>query len=116
YSCLRVTTYIFTLSLHDALPIFILAELNEVKDLLRADVTSSSSGKMTQGAAYTLLAKMYLNANIWNPTGGTKWDEVIASCDKVLELGYTLEADWKASFEVNNQNSKEIIFTIVFST
>ncbi len=95
---------------------FIISELNAVKDLLRADVTSNSYGKMTQGAAYTLLAKMYLNAHIWNPTAGTKWQEVIASCDKVLSLGYTLEPDWKASFAVNNQNSKEIIFPIVFST
>src|SRR5690554_1954717 len=41
---------------------FVVSELNEIKDVLRADVTSESYGKFTQGVAYMLLAKMYLNA------------------------------------------------------
>ena len=41
---------------------FIIKELNEIKDLLPADVSPATYGKFTKGAAYFLLAKMYLNA------------------------------------------------------
>ena len=95
---------------------FILTELNAIKDVVRDDVSSSSYGKMTKGAVYTLLAKMYLNAMVWNPAGGEKWQECIDACDQVLALPYILEPDWKANFAVQNQNSQEIILPCVFST
>jgi len=38
---------------------FVLSELNAIKDVVRSDVSSASYGKMTKGAVYTLLAKMY---------------------------------------------------------
>lgn len=95
---------------------FIMNELNEIKDVLRDDVTPASYGKATRGMVYTLLAKMYLNAEVWNPDGGAKWQEVIDACDVVMDLGYLIEPNFKASFEVQNQNSNEIIFPIVFST
>jgi hypothetical protein len=93
---------------------FVLSELNEVKDKLRDDITSASYGKMTKGAAYTILAKMYLNAQIWNPEGGAQWQKCIEACDVVMSLPYVLEPDWKKSFSVNNQESKEIILPIVY--
>ena len=95
---------------------FVLDELNEIKDLVRSDVTSASYGKVTKGFIYTLLAKMYLNANVWNPDGGEKWQEVIDACDVVMDLPYMLEPNWKDNFSVHNENSTETIFPIVFST
>ena len=93
---------------------FIVKELNDIKDLLRSDVaTSASYGKMTKGAAYTLLAKMYLNAMVWNPAGGPKWKETIAACDAVLAMPYQLE-NWKVNFAPNNHISKEAIFSAAF--
>jgi len=59
---------------------------------------------------------MYLNAQVWNPSGGPKWQEVVSACNEVMKLGYIIEPNFKASFAVQNQNSKEIIFPIVFST
>jgi hypothetical protein len=91
---------------------FVIDELNDIKDVLRDDVTSSSYGKFTKGAAYTLLAKMYLNAEVW--IGTPNWQGVIDACNTVMSLDYIIEPDWKASFVVNNQNSKEIIFPICF--
>jgi len=94
---------------------FIVSELNEVKDKLRSDVaTPASYGKMTKGAAYTLLAKMYLNAEVWNPQGGSKWAECIEACDVVMAMPYTLEPNWKTNFIPNNHVSKEAIFSAVF--
>src|SRR5690606_34428665 len=95
---------------------FIVSELNDIKDIVRDDVSTASYGKMTRGAVYTLLAKMYLNAEIWDPEGGAKWAECIAACDEVMKLDYVLEPDWKVNFAVHNESSKEIIFPIVFST
>ncbi|MDR0750039.1 MAG: RagB/SusD family nutrient uptake outer membrane protein [Tannerellaceae bacterium] len=91
---------------------FVIKELNEIKDQLRDDVSNASYGKFTKGAAYTLLAKMYLNAEVW--TGSPNWQGVIDACNVVMGLPYIIEADWKASFAVQNQNSKEIIFPICF--
>ena len=91
---------------------FVVSELNEIKDVLRADVTSESYGKFTQGVAYTLLAKMYLNAEVW--TGTPNWQGVIDATDKVMSLDYIIEPNWKTNFEVNNEVSREIIFPITF--
>ncbi|MFW5699944.1 MAG: RagB/SusD family nutrient uptake outer membrane protein, partial [Bacteroidota bacterium] len=95
---------------------FVLDELNAIKDVVRDDVAPASYGKITKGVVYTLLAKMYLNAEVWNPDGGQKWQEVVDACDVVMDLGYIIEPNFKASFAVQNQNSNEIIFPIIFST
>lgn len=92
---------------------FVIKELEEIKDLLRSDVVSATYGKFTQGAAYTLLAKMYINAEEW--TGTPKWQEAADACDKVMALNYIIETDWKANFGVTNENSKEAIFSVPFS-
>jgi hypothetical protein len=95
---------------------FVLSELNEIKDKVRSDVTSESYGKATKGVVFTLLAKMYLNAMVWNPDGGPKWQECINACDTVMSLNYILEPNWKINFAVHNEVSREIIFPVVFST
>jgi len=94
---------------------FIINELNDIKDELRDDVaTPASYGKFTQGAAYTLLAKMYLNAEVWNPSEGAKWQQCIEACDKVIGMPYILEPNWKTNFIPNNEVSKEAILSGVF--
>lgn len=95
---------------------FVLSELIAIKDIVRSDVSSASYGKITKGVVNTLLAKMYLNALVWNPAGGAKWQECIAACDEVMGMKYIIEPNFKQSFVVQNQNSKEIIFPIIYST
>ncbi len=95
---------------------FVLNELNDIRDKVRDDVTAASYGKITKGVVYTLLAKMYLNAEVWNPDDGPKWQECADACDVVMGLPYVIEPNFKESFVVQNQNSKEIIFPIIFST
>ncbi|TAL78800.1 MAG: RagB/SusD family nutrient uptake outer membrane protein, partial [Bacteroidetes bacterium] len=94
---------------------FIMSELNAIKDVIRSDVSTSSYGKFTKGAVYTLLAKMYLNAMVWNPTGGAKWQECIDACNVVLGLPYSLEPVWKDNFITYNEKCKETILTAVNS-
>lgn len=106
------STELPALSSRQVLYDFVVKELNEIKDILRDDVTDESYSKFTQGAAYTLLAKMYLNAEAW--TGTPNWQGVIDACDKVMSLDYIIEPNWKTSFEVNNQVSREIILPVAF--
>lgn len=93
---------------------FIVKELNEIKDVVRDDVTTASYGKFTRGAAYTFLAKMYLNAEAWG-VDNPRWAEAEAALDEVLKLGYIIESNWKANFVPNNENSKEAILSACFS-
>lgn len=93
--------------------LFIMSELNAIKDIIRSDVSTSSYGKFTKGAVYSMLAKMYLNAMVWNPTDGPKWQECIDACNVVLALPYSLEPVWKDNFVTNNEGCKETILAIV---
>jgi hypothetical protein len=69
---------------------------------------------MTRSVAYMILAKLYLNAEVY--TGTARWKEAEEYCDKIIdgEYGYDLNEDYFTTFSTNNTNNKEIIFPIVF--
>ncbi len=71
-------------------------------------------GSMTKPVAHTILAKMYLNAEVY--TGTARWADAAAQCDSVIEggYGYALNDDYFTTFKKNNVGNKEIIFPIVF--
>ncbi|NVO18893.1 MAG: RagB/SusD family nutrient uptake outer membrane protein [Bacteroidetes bacterium] len=72
-------------------------------------------GRVTQGMAYTLLAKMYLNAQEW--IGIDENQKAIDACDKVIALNsYHIEDDFFANFKVHNEGSTENIFVIPMET
>ncbi|MDF9830830.1 RagB/SusD family nutrient uptake outer membrane protein [Parabacteroides sp. PF5-6] len=93
---------------------WLVKELNEIKDLCRSDVSAASYGKFTKGAAYTLLAKIYLNAEAWGVDSG-KWQQAADACDVVMGLDYVLEPNWKTNFQVHNESSKEAILAACYS-
>ncbi len=93
---------------------YIIKELNEIKDILRSDVSISSYGKFTKGSAYTLLAKMYLNAEAWG-VDTNKWQDVVDACDVVMGLDYIIEPAWITNFQKNNEVSMEAIFAVCYS-
>ena len=72
--------------------------------------------RVSQGLAYTILAKLYLNAGVY--TGTTMYDKCATACEKVLSLGYKLESAtlWKDLFNATNGNLQgpghEIIFSV----
>lgn len=94
----------------------------EVYDFVVSEITSNIAvldesknkeyyGRFNKWAAYTLLAKVYLNAEVY--TGTAKWAECQAACQAVINSGlYTLESNQKNVFITENQNSSEIIFAI----
>jgi len=96
----------------------------EVFDFIVEDVTGnidnlsdkndqSTYGRMNKWVAHTLLAKLYLNAEVY--TGVTKWDECITHCNAVIGSNlYQLEPNQKSVFATNNEGSKEIIWPLVY--
>jgi len=70
-------------------------------------------GHFTKTAAYSLLAKLYLNAK--TITGEDHWQDCIDACDAVIQSGnYQLDAHWNDPFKVNNTSSNENIYVIPF--
>ena len=72
-------------------------------------------GRITKGVANTLLAKLYLNADVWGH--GTQWAKAEAVAKAVIESGtYELAKNYKDNFIVHNETSPEAIFAIPYST
>lgn len=91
--------------------------VNEVKaslpDLIDENNTTTYARFNNKGAANALLAKVYLNAEVY--TGAPAWDECIAACDAIINSGkYILEENQKNVFKDQNQGSKEIIFSVPY--
>ncbi|HQQ81706.1 MAG TPA: RagB/SusD family nutrient uptake outer membrane protein [Cyclobacteriaceae bacterium] len=92
---------------------FVEKELISIKSQLPEVPTDSTYGRPTRWMAETLLAKLYLNAEIY--TGKSRWSECVTACDAILKSNqYQLESDFFANFAPDNEKSKENIFAIPF--
>lgn len=67
-------------------------------------------GRADKAAAWTLLAKLYLNAKVY--TGQEKNTDCITYSKKVIDAGYTLAPKYENNFLADNNSSPEIIFPI----
>lgn len=91
----------------------VLSNLEEAVPKLSTAVDGTTYGRMNYYAGMTLLAKMYLNAEVY--TGTAMWQQVIDACDEVIESGkYDLESNYFTNFNVDNSGSKEFIFAIPY--
>ena len=97
---------------------FVVKELLDNYPLVSAENNQATYGKFNKWAALTLLAKMYLNAEVYS--GTPAWDKCIAICDTIINATGTtniaLESNQKNVFITENQNSKEIIFALPFDS
>jgi hypothetical protein len=94
---------------------FIISEITDNIDNLSEEARGYYYGRFNKWAAYTLLAKIYLNAEVW--IGTAHWDDCIIACNKVIAFAestgsYALESNQKDVFITENQNSLEIIYGI----
>ncbi|HTM93155.1 MAG TPA: RagB/SusD family nutrient uptake outer membrane protein [Flavisolibacter sp.] len=83
------------------------------------EVSTKTYGKFNKWAGLTLLAKMYLNAQVYS--GTPQWDKCKAVCDTIINFAqstgkFILEPNQKNVFVTNNENSKEIIFALPFDS
>lgn len=67
-------------------------------------------GRADQAAAWTLLAKLYLNAKVY--VGTDRSADCVTYCKKVIASSYTLAPKYANNFVADNNLSPEIIFSI----
>jgi hypothetical protein len=89
---------------------YIEKELKDIEGSLGV-ARSAEYGRVDQGAAWALLARMYLNAKTY--TGSTKYTEAITYAKKVIGAGYTLQPKYDQLFMADNDKRKdEFMFAI----
>jgi starch-binding outer membrane protein, SusD/RagB family len=84
--------------------------LDILDDLLPA--RSNQYGRADRGAAWMLLAKLYINAEVY--LGQGRYADCIEMCNNIINSGYKLEDDYEHLFLADNDNSDEVIFPIVY--
>jgi hypothetical protein len=77
-----------------------------------AEPRKNEYARADKGAAWTLLTKLYLNAEVY--IGAGKYTEAITSAKKVIGAGYVIESKYQNLFLADNNKSAEIIFPIAF--
>lgn len=90
---------------------FVESELLAIEGSL-ATPKSNEYARADQAAAWTLLAKLYLNAEVY--TGTNRYSDCITYTSKVISAGYTLEDTYENLFLADNHNSNGVIFPIAF--
>jgi starch-binding outer membrane protein, SusD/RagB family len=76
-------------------------------------VDGTTYARMNYYAGQALLAKLYLNAQVYS--GTAQWDKAITACDEIINSGkYNLESNYFTNFNVNSSGSKEFIFAIPY--
>ena len=92
---------------------FTVSELEAVIDDLCEDVTPDMYGKFSKWAGYTLLAKLYLNSEIYS--GEPQWEKALNACNEVINSNlFILESDNDTNFRVECEDSQENIFVIPY--
>lgn len=88
---------------------FVETELKDIEGKLPAQ---NSYARANKSAARMLLAKLYLNAEVY--TGTPRYNDAASYINKVIsEGGYQLEGNFRKNFSADNNTSKEIIFPLI---
>lgn len=90
---------------------YVEAELKAIEGDL-AEPRSNEYGRADRGADWALLARLYLNAQVY--TGTPKYTEAITYSSKVIGAGYGLASTYKNLFLTDNNitSANELILTI----
>ncbi len=94
---------------------FIVKDIIDNIPMVSEENSQATYGKFNKWAGLSLLAKMYLNAEVY--TGTPQWNACIEACNSIINSGeFSLESNQKNVFITENQNSKEIIFALPFDS
>lgn len=93
---------------------FIVKDLEDNLANLSEEKTEATYGRPTKWFAHTLLAKLYLNAQVYS--GTANWNKVVEHSNAVINSGkYALENDFLTQFKPDNGASNpEPIFSIPY--
>lgn len=91
---------------------FVVSELKAIEEDLASPAATSISSQANKAAAWMLLSRLYLNAEVY--TGTAKWDSCKIYADKVIADGtYSLADDYRHNFSADNgfeDGNPEMIF------
>lgn len=91
---------------------YIESELKDIETKLLAP-SAAPYGRASQTAAQFLLAKLFLNAEVYS--GTQRYAECAVYADKVINSGvFTLDDNYQEIFLADNHTSPEIIFPVTF--
>jgi len=94
---------------------YISSELKAIDNDL-VDAGANEYARADKGAAWALLARLFLNSKVYLGTENTAYyDSCITYCKKVIDAGYSLHSPYKELFMAdNNRCTDEIIFPVAF--
>lgn len=93
-----------------ALFAYVESELKAI-DADLADPKTNEYGRADKGAEWALLARLYLNAQVY--TGTARYTDAVTYSSKVINGGYALKSNYKDLFLAdNNVNNNETILSI----
>lgn len=94
---------------------FVEKEILDNYSALTDQVGGTYYGRINKWVADMVLAKLYLNAQVY--TGTPRWQDAITRLDNIIKSGkFTLNADYLGNFTTQNQSSPEIILATPFSS
>ncbi len=110
-------------STYDECMAFIVKELDEAIPLLPLDYDAANKGRITKGAAMSVLARArlydaspYYDRSVSN-TDAAKWQKAADAAKAVIDLGkYELYPDYKTLFLASTAYNSEIIWARPFNT
>jgi starch-binding outer membrane protein, SusD/RagB family len=88
---------------------YIVSELNAIRADLPAAGTAEY-GRADQGALAMLLAKVYLNAQVYS--GTAQYSNALAEASKVIAGPYRLDPNFRRIFSADNHTSPEMVFPV----
>ena len=88
---------------------FIESELKTIQPELPSRA-QQEYGRASSSAAAMLLAKLYMNAQVY--TGTARYADARAAVEQVIAGGYTLAPIYRNNFLADNNTSPELIFTV----
>lgn len=74
------------------------------------DVGQQEYGRADKAAAWMILAKLYLNAEVY--AGESRYDDAVTYAQKVIDAGYELEEDYRDLFLADNHTANGVIWAI----
>ena len=90
---------------------YVESELKAIENEL-AQPRTNEYARADRAAAWALLAKLYLNAEVY--IGQARYADCLSYCQRIIDAGYSLEPEYQHLFLADNHRSSEIIFPIAF--
>lgn len=89
---------------------YIESELLDIENIM-SEPGMADYGRADRAAAWMLLAKLYLNAEVY--IGQDRYTDCITYCNKIIDAGYTLSPNYSHLFLADNDmQTNEIIFSV----